>query len=39
VTSEEVFSGVLARLTRGTANESLADIPEVDQIAAQTPIR
>lgn len=39
VTSEEAFSGVLARLTRGTADESLADIPEVDQIAARTPIR
>jgi ribosomal-protein-alanine N-acetyltransferase len=39
VTSDEAFSGVLARLTRGTANESLADIPEQDQIAARTPIR
>ena len=39
VTSDEAFSGVLARLTRGTANESLANIPESDQIAARTPIR
>jgi len=39
VTSEEAISGMLARLTRGTANESLADIPEVDQIAARTPVR
>jgi ribosomal-protein-alanine N-acetyltransferase len=39
VTGEEAISGMLARLTRGTANESLADIPEVDQIAARTPVR
>ena len=39
VTSEEAISGMLARLTRGTANESLADIPEADQIAARTPVR
>jgi hypothetical protein len=30
---------LLARLTRGTADESLADVPEADQIAARTPIR
>ena len=39
VTSEEVLGGVLARLLRGTANESLADIPERDRIAARTPLR
>lgn len=39
VTIDEVPGGLLARLTRGTANESLADIPEADRIAASTPIR
>lgn len=39
VTIDEVLGGVLARLVRGTANPSLADIPELDRIAAQTPIR
>ena len=39
VTGEEAISGMLARLTRGTANENLADIPEADQIAARTPVR
>lgn len=39
VTIDEALGGLLARLTRGTANESLADIPEVDRIAARTPIR
>ncbi|MEY4313130.1 MAG: hypothetical protein RLZZ319_639, partial [Actinomycetota bacterium] len=31
--------GLLARLVRGTANESLAEIPERDRIAARTPLR
>lgn len=39
VTLDEVLGGLLARLVRGTANESLADIPELDRIAARTPIR
>ena len=39
VTLDEVLGGLLARLVRGTANESLADIPEADRIAARTPIR
>lgn len=39
VTLEEAPGGLLSRLTRGTANENLADIPEVDRIAARTPIR
>jgi ribosomal-protein-alanine N-acetyltransferase len=39
VTIDEVPGGLLARLTRGTADESLADVPESDQIAARTPIR
>ncbi|CAB4591176.1 unannotated protein [freshwater metagenome] len=39
VTIDEVPGGLLSRLTRGTANESLADIPQVDRIAASTPIR
>jgi ribosomal-protein-alanine N-acetyltransferase len=39
VTIDEVLGGLLARLVRGTANHSLADIPEVDRIAARTPIR
>ena len=39
VTIDEAPGGILARLTRGTANESLADIPETDQVAARTPIR
>ena len=39
VTLDEVLGGLLARLVRGTANERLADIPEVDRIAARTPIR
>lgn len=38
VTIDEVPGGLLARLTRGTADESLADVPEADQIAARTPI-
>ncbi len=39
VTIDEVPGGLLARLTRGTADERLADIPEADLIAARTPIR
>ena len=39
VTIDEAPGGILARLTRGTANESLADIPETDQVASRTPIR
>ena len=39
VTIDEVPGGLLSRLTRGTADESLADIPESDRIAARTPIR
>ena len=39
VTIDEVPGGLLSRLTRGTADESLADIPEADLIAARTPIR
>lgn len=39
VTLEEALGGLLARLVRGTANESLADIPERDRIAARTPLR
>lgn len=39
VTIDEVPGGLLARLTRGTANESLADIPEADRRAVQTPLR
>jgi ribosomal-protein-alanine N-acetyltransferase len=39
VTIDEAPGGLLARLTRGTADESLADVPEADQIAARTPIR
>lgn len=39
VTIDEALSGLLARLVRGTANESLADIPESDRVAARTPIR
>lgn len=39
VTIDEVIGGLLARLVRGTANPSLADVPEADRIAAQTPIR
>ncbi len=39
VTIDEVPGGLLARLTRGTANESLADIPEVDRRAVRTPLR
>jgi ribosomal-protein-alanine N-acetyltransferase len=38
VTIDEAPGGLLARLTRGTADESLADVPEADQIAARTPI-
>jgi ribosomal-protein-alanine N-acetyltransferase len=38
VTIDEVPGGLLARLTRETADESLADVPEADQIAARTPI-
>ena len=38
VTIDEVPGGLLARLTRGTADENLADVPEADQIAARTPI-
>lgn len=39
VTLDEALGGVLARISRGTANANLADIPEVDRIAARTPIR
>lgn len=39
VTIDEVLGGLLARLVRGTANPSLADVPEADRVAAQTPIR
>ncbi len=39
VTIDEVLGGLLARLVRGTANPSLAEIPEADRVAAQTPIR
>lgn len=39
VTIDEVIGGVVARLLRGTANPALADIPEHDRVAAQTPIR
>ena len=39
VTIDEAPGGLLARLTRGTADESLAEVPEADQIAARTPIR
>lgn len=39
VTVDEALGGLLARLLRGTANESLADIPETDRIAARTPLR
>lgn len=39
VTIDEVLGGLLARLVRGTADQSLADVPEADRIAAQTPIR
>ena len=39
VTIDEAPGGLLARLTRGTADESLSDVPEADQIAARTPIR
>lgn len=39
VTLEEAPGGLLARLVRGTANESLADVPERDRIAARTPLR
>lgn len=39
VTIDEVPGGLLARLTRGTANERLADIPEVDRRAVRTPLR
>ena len=39
VTLDEALGGLLARIVRGTANESLADIPEADRVAAQTPIR
>lgn len=39
VTIDEVPGGLLSRLTRGKADESLADIPEADHIAARTPIR
>ena len=39
VTIDEVPGGLLARLTRGTANESLADIPEVDRRAVRPPRR
>ncbi len=39
VTIDEVPGGLLARLTRGTANESLADIPEADRRAVRTPLR
>jgi ribosomal-protein-alanine N-acetyltransferase len=39
VTLEEAPGGLLARLVRKTANESLADVPERDRIAARTPLR
>jgi [ribosomal protein S5]-alanine N-acetyltransferase len=39
VTIDEVPGGLLSRLTRGTANESLADIPDADRRAAGTPLR
>jgi ribosomal-protein-alanine N-acetyltransferase len=39
VTIDEVPGGLLSRLTRGTADESVADIPDGDQIAARTPLR
>ena len=39
ITIDEVLGGLLAALLRGTANPSLADIPEADRIAARTPIR
>jgi len=39
VTIDEVPGGLLSRLTRGTADESLADIPEVDRRAVRTPLR
>lgn len=39
VTIDEVLGGLLARLVRGTANPALADVPEADRVAAQTPIR
>jgi ribosomal-protein-alanine N-acetyltransferase len=39
VTIDEIPGGLLSRLTRGTADESLADIPRADLVAAQTSIR
>lgn len=39
VTIDEVPGGLLTRLTRGTADESLADIPEADRKAARTSTR
>ena len=39
VTIDEAPGGLLSRLTRGTADESLADIPESDHTAARKPIR
>ena len=39
VTIDEAPGGLLARLTRGTANESLAAIPEADRRAVRTPLR
>jgi ribosomal-protein-alanine N-acetyltransferase len=39
VTIDEVPGGLLSRLTRGTADESLADIPEIDRRAVRTPLR
>jgi ribosomal-protein-alanine N-acetyltransferase len=39
VTIDEVPGGLLSRLTRGMADESLADIPESDHTAARKPIR
>ena len=39
VTIDEAVGGLLARLTRGTADESLADIPDVDRKAVKTPLR
>jgi len=39
VTIDEAVGGLLARLTRGTANESLADIPVADRKAVRTPLR
>ena len=39
VTYDESVSGVLNKFLRGRVNERNADIPEVDRIAARTPLR